>query len=279
MSMTWDDEDLPEKPPLGVGGWLRVILRGLPIISILVVSLAVHGIVRLIERPFAGQGRPVSARIVQWVCRVSLKILGIQLRLHGKVMTHPGAVVANHSSWLDIFVLNAHKRIFFVAKSEVKGWAGIGWLARATGTLFIKRDRKEAKAHINMFRERLELGHRLLFFPEGTSTDGQRVLPFKTTLFAPFFDEGLRDISHIQAVSVIYHAPVGQDPRFYGWWGDMSFAAHLLETLGARHCGSVDVVCHEPHRICEYDNRKVLAADLEKHVRDGMKAHLPGSET
>ena len=279
MSMTWDDADLPDLPPLGIAGWLRVVLRGLPLILVLIVSLSVHGLVRLVERPIAGQGRPISAGIVQWVCRTALKILGIRLNLHGDVMTHPGAVVANHSSWLDIFVLNSHKRIFFVAKAEVKGWAGIGWLARATGTLFIRRDRKEAKAHVNMFRDRLEHGHRLLFFPEGTSTDGQRVLPFKTTLFAPFFDQGLREIAHIQAVSVIYHAPAGQDPRFYGWWGDMSFGEHLLVTLGARKNGSVDVVCHAPHRISEYQNRKTLAADLEKHVRYGVESYLIRSET
>jgi len=276
MTVTWDDGNLPSLPKLGPMGWLRVLLRGLPLLSVLIVALIIHTIVRLIEQYFAGSSRPVSAAIVQWVCVVALRILGLTLRLHGDVMTAPGAVVANHSSWLDIFVLNARKRIFFVAKSEVRGWPGIGWLARAAGTVFIKRDRKEAHAQVELFRQRLGHGHRLLFFPEGTSTDNQRVLPFKTTLFAPFFDDSLRNIAQIQAVSVVYHAPTGQDNRFYGWWGEMSFGGHLLTVLGTRGNGSVDVVCHPPHKISEYTDRKSLAADLERCVRQGFETHQKG---
>lgn len=269
--MTWNPDELMEYEPLGLDGWMRVLLRGFPLLLLLAVSLLVHAIVRLIERLFSGPSRPLSGRIVQAVCVLALRILGLKMRLHGEVMTEPGAVVANHCSWLDIFVLNARKRIFFVAKSEVRSWPGIGWLARAAGTVFIKRDRREARAQVDLFRQRLGYGHRLLFFPEGTSTDNQRVLPFKTTLFAPFFDQSMRDIAHIQAVSVVYHAPEGKDSRFYGWWGEMSFAGHLLSVLGARTNGSVDVICHPPHRINEYADRKVLAADLESCVRHGVE--------
>jgi lyso-ornithine lipid O-acyltransferase len=97
-------------------------------------------------------------------------------------MQHKGALVANHASWLDIFTLNACDRIYFVSKSEVAGWPGIGWLARATGTVFINRQGREAQMQKLLFEARLRAGHRLLFFPEGTSTDGQRVLDFKSTL-------------------------------------------------------------------------------------------------
>ena len=86
----------------------------------------------------------------------------------------------------------------------------------ATGTVFIKRDPSQARQQTQVFQDRLLAGHRLLFFPEGTSTDGQRVLPFKPTLFQAFFAPGLRDEISIQPVSVIYHAPPGEEPRFYG---------------------------------------------------------------
>ena len=98
----------------------------------------------------------------------------------------PSTVVANHASWLDIFALNAPQRIYFVSKDEVRDWPGIGWLARATGTVFIARKSREAGVQARLFETRMAAGHRLLFFPEGTSTDGRRVLPFKTTLFAAF---------------------------------------------------------------------------------------------
>lgn len=182
-------------------------------------------------------------------------------------MSQPGAVVANHSTWLDIFTLNAGKRIFFVSKAEVARWAGIGWLARATGTVFITRDRREARAQKAIFEERLTIGHKLLFFPEGTSSDGQRVLPFKSTLFAAFFSDDLRDLVWVQPVTVVYTAPDGQPENFYGWWGDMDFGPHLLKILAASPQGRVDVYCHDPVRVADFADRKTLAQSCEDAVR------------
>jgi 1-acyl-sn-glycerol-3-phosphate acyltransferase len=177
-------------------------------------------------------------------------------------------VVANHASWLDIFVLNAVDRVYFVSKAEVSGWPGIGWLAQATGTVFISRRGQEARDQQALFEERLRAGHRLLFFPEGTSTDGLRVLPFKTTLFAAFFTHGMEHVMQLQPVTVVYHAPPGADPRFYGWWGDMGFAPHLLAVLSAPRRGAVDVVLHAPLAADAFDGRKALARACEMAVRD-----------
>ena len=185
-------------------------------------------------------------------------------------MAMKGAVVANHASWLDIFTLNAVQRIYFVAKAEVAGWAGIGWLARATGTVFINRRGREAKAHKALFEARLRAGHKLLFFPEGTSTDGLRVLPFKSTLFEAFFTHGLEHVMHIQPVSVVYRAPPAAEPRFYGWWGEMAFAPHLLKVLAARRQGTVEVVFHEPVSVDAFPGRKALAAHCEAQVRSAL---------
>jgi 1-acyl-sn-glycerol-3-phosphate acyltransferase len=180
-------------------------------------------------------------------------------------------VVANHSSWLDIFALNARKRIYFVSKSEVARWPGIGWLARATGTVFINRQAKEARAQKDIFEARLQAGHKLLFFPEGTSTDGQQVLAFKSTLFAAFFSEALRDRMSIQPVSVIYTAPNGADHRFYGWWGDMGFGPHLVRVLAAKRQGGVEIRYHPPLRVADHKDRKSLALACEEAVRGGVK--------
>ena len=181
-----------------------------------------------------------------------------------------GAVVANHSSWLDIFALNARKRIYFVSKSEVAAWPGIGWLARATGTVFIARATRAAKEQRKLFEDRLHAGHKLLFFPEGTSTDGRRVLLFKSTLFAAFFTNELRDEMWIQPVSVAYSAPPGEDARFYGWWGDMEFGPHLLKVLAQSPHGAVDVTYHAPLRVADFPDRKALAATCEAAVRGAM---------
>ena len=273
MSDTWYGEPEPAHEPLGLAGWLRVILRTIPLAALVFGGLAILLLVRLVERPLCGLRRPVTPYITQFVCRMAFVLLSIRYAAEGAPMSGAGAVVANHSSWLDIFALNARKRIYFVSKSEVANWPGIGWLARATGTVFIKRDRREAANQIAVFRDRLAAGHKLLFFPEGTSTDGLQVLPFKPTLFAAFFDPTLKDDLMIQPVTVQYLAPAGGDPRFYGWWGDMEFGPHLLSTLGAARQGAVNVVYHPPVRVADYADRKALAAAMEDTVRSGLAQH------
>ena len=272
MSTTWDEGKKP--PPAPVTPWrlLLAALRVLILAAVVFGGLAVLLAMRLFEWPLFGQHRPLTPYITQGVCRAAFVILGIGFRSHGQAMGHPGAVVANHSSWLDIFALNAGKRIYFVSKSEVARWPGIGWLARATGTVFIRRDPKDAKQQKAMFQTRLLAGHRLLFFPEGTSTDGLRVLPFKSTLFAAFFDEKLRCEMYIQPVTVLYKAPPGQAAEFYGWWGDMSFQSHLLKTLLTPRQGRVEVIYHPPVQVATYYDRKALTADVEARVRAGHRA-------
>ncbi|GGH18044.1 lyso-ornithine lipid acyltransferase [Cribrihabitans marinus] len=272
MTPTWDSDEAPDAFRIGPGGWVRVVLRGAALIVLILVCLVVLMAVRLVEAPLFGLRRPVTPFITQFVCRNAFRILGMGYRTRGTLMKARGAVVANHSSWLDIFALNARKRVYFVSKAEVARWPGIGLLARATGTVFIERDRRQARAQTRLFEDRLKAGHKLLFFPEGTSTDGLRVLPFKTTLFAAFFSEELRDFMQVQAVSVVYRAPKGQSARFYGWWGDMAFAPHLLKTLAARRQGSVLLIYHPPVKVADFADRKAVAAHLESQVRRGHRA-------
>ena len=268
MTGGWID-DLPPAAPIGFGGWCRLVARG-GVLGVLTFSgLAVLLLVRLIERPVFGPARPITPHITQFVCRAAFRIMGITLRVRGKPMDQRGAVVANHASWLDIFALNAAQRVYFVSKSEVAGWPGIGWLARATGTVFIARKSAEAKLQQGVFEARLRVGHRLLFFPEGTSTDTLRVLPFKPTLFAAFYAHGLDGVLHIQPATVIYHAPQGADVRFYGWWAEMDFASHLKMVLAAPRHGSVDVILHGSVAVAAFANRKALAAHCEAVIRRG----------
>lgn len=260
--------DAPPAPwrPRGLD-WLRILARGLAIGGLTYGCLAVLLLLRGPERLLHGAGRPWTPHITRFVCRGALRLFGLRLTRQGTPMAGDGAVVANHGSWLDIFVLNACDLVYFVAKSEVHGWAGIGWLARATGTLFIARKGTEARAQQAMLSGRLRAGHRLLFFPEGTSTDAQRILPFKSTLFAALLDDELRDRLQVQPVTVLYRAPPGEDARFYGWWADMDFAGHLIRMLAAPRHGSVTVTFHPPLRVADFADRKALAAAAEAAVR------------
>lgn len=248
-------------------GWLFVILRGGVLALVTYGGLAILLLLRLIERPLCGQARPVTPFITQAVCKAAFVILRLRLTVTGTPMQQKGAVVANHASWLDIFTLNAVQRIYFVSKAEVADWPAIGWLARATGTVFIARKGTEAKRQQEVFEDRLRAGHKLCFFPEGTSTDAIRVLPFKSSLFQAFYTHGLDRVMFIQPVTVVYHAPSGQDARYYGWWGDMAFGPHLLMTLAARRQGRVEVIFHPEVPVDAFPNRKDLAAHCEQVIR------------
>ena len=265
---TWYGD--PPPPPRPVG-WrrVRVLLRGAAAIALLGAGLLLVVLLRGPERMRYGLRRPWTGRVARVVMALVVPVLGLRLRRAGAPMRHPGALVANHASWLDIFALNACLPVQFVSKAEVAHWPGIGVLARAAGTLFIRRDPREAQAQQRAIEDRIRAGQRLVFFPEGTSSDGRRVLPFKSTLFQAFFTDGLAAAMWLQPVSILYHAPRGADPRFYGWWGDMGFGPHLAQVL-AWPGGTVELRFHPPLRVLDYPSRKALAAACEAAVRAGV---------
>lgn len=271
---TWREGVPPPLPgPQGLGDWWRVIRRGLPAILILLLGVLLILPLRGVERVFHGPRRPWTGPHVQIVCRLVLAVMGIGWQRHGRAMRQPGAIVANHSSWLDILVMNAAAPVFFVSKAEVAGWPGINILTRVTNTHFVTRDPRLARQQAQEFSDRLRAGHRLLFFPEGTSTDGRRVLSFKPTLFQAFLDEGLPADLAIQPMSVAYHAPEGRDPRFYGWWSDMELGPHLLTVLAAPRQGRVTVRLHPPVPV-PGETRKTLAQKTQEAVRAGLGSDI-----
>ena len=261
--------DIEQRRPKGLE-WFRVLRRGVPGVLLIAVCLVILLLIRLIERPLFGQNRPITPYITCFVCTSVLWLVGFKVEQIGTPMRHPGAVVANHVSWLDIFTLNARQRIYYVSKSEVAGWPGIGILARATGTVFIARRRLDAKKQQDVFRDRLLAGHKLLFFPEGSSTDAIRVLPFRSTLFQAFLEDDLRDKLYVQPMTVNYFAPEGEIPRYYGWWGDMLLIPNVLHVLSTPKQGRLELVFHEPIKVSETKDRKELALRLETAVRSAQ---------
>jgi 1-acyl-sn-glycerol-3-phosphate acyltransferase len=266
----WDSPVPASEPARERFALLRVLRRGVPLVLLILSCLPAMMLVRAVERLCVGERRPVSALFPRFVSRTALRIMGLRLIVKGAPMQQSGAVVANHSSWMDIFSLNACQKIFFVSKAEVAGWPGIGILAKATGTVFISRQRRDAAEHKSLLEERLSLGHKLLFFPEGTSSDSIRILPFKSTLFSAFFAPELRDEVHVQPVTVHYIAPSDQDLRFYGWWGDMDFGPSLLKMLSTAHHGRVEVTFHTPIAVKDVTDRKMMARMCEEAVRSAM---------
>lgn len=278
-SPMWNEAPAPAYPAAGPLRAAVGIMRLAVLIPVTLASLAGY----LTLKALAGL-HPALARAIRparfalsgaWG-RTAAWVLGLRVVSVGAPMSQGGAMVANHSSWTDILVLLAASRVNFVSKAEVRGWPGIGLLARAADTLFIERRRNQAKVQEQEMLARIASGQHLLFFPEATSTDGLRVIPFKTTLFSVFFTPELRDRVWVQPVSVVY-APApgaGRGPDFYGWWGDMEFGAHLWILLTRSFGGAATVVFHPAVRAADHADRKALAAHCDAAVRRGVEQRV-----
>jgi len=208
--------------------------------------------------------------------RAVCRILGVRVRVLGRPATEgPVLIASNHVSWLDIVILSGVAPLSFVAKREVSGWPFFGSLARLQRTVFVDRTRRHATGDSrNEMQERLKAGDILVLFPEGTSSDGHVVLPFKSSFFGAAEYEGVL----VQPVSIAYsghrNLPMNRRLRpFYAWYGDMELAPHLWEAVMMGPI-EVTVLCHQPLSLSGEMNRKQLAQHAEQLVQRGVALAL-----
>jgi 1-acyl-sn-glycerol-3-phosphate acyltransferase len=215
--------------------------------------------------------RALTTALARFWAFTALRALGIRVEQRGMPITGAAMVVANHSTWLDILALRTGPFLTFVAKEEVATWPGIGPIARLNGTMFVARRASAAKAQEEEMTSRLLAGEQLVFFPEGTSSDSRRVLPFKSALFASVCKPPLRDSVVVQPVSIAWVAPPDQPKTFFGWWGEMGLESNIW-SVAARSFGSkVVLVWHSALDPNDFPNRKALAAAAERAVGDGLE--------
>jgi 1-acyl-sn-glycerol-3-phosphate acyltransferase len=168
-------------------GWLKRLRRALGLLLQLLAGLLTVAVLF----PFYGRSRRWRA-VQRWSAGICRRV-DLQLRVAGALPSGERAVllVANHVSWLDIQVIHSICAVRFVAKSEVRGWPALGWLAARTGTLFVHRGRHRHAAEINQaIHAAFASGDRIGVFPEGTTTDGRYLLRFHASLLQPAVDEG-----------------------------------------------------------------------------------------
>lgn len=269
----WNGADRPVLPPPTLGARLRLGVRALWFAAGLATLFPLFllargldlGLARLTGRRVAVLG-PAVVRL--WAAQ-ALPCLGLRYVAHGRPMRGAGAFVANHSSWIDIVALQRAAAPFLVSKAEVRRWPGIGFIGAAIGTLFIDRRPTEARRQEAALRARLVQGDHMALFPEGTSTDGQRVLPFKSSLFAVFHAEGLEGLS-VQPVTIAYAPRPGLPASFYGWWGEMDFGRHIAEVMARSTGGTVTLTFHPPLPLAAHADRKALARAAEAAVRAAL---------
>jgi len=241
---------------------LRLILR-IPAILLWTIVLYPFLILSNILPPWTARSRFMNrAAVVQLWCRGLAHILGMRLHLRGAAPKPPFILVANHLGYLDIILLGATVPCYFLSRSDVRNWPVIGLLARSANVHFITREnKKELNAVNEQILEVYEQGCGLVFFPEGTSTRGQEVLPFKSSLFKP----AARKAIPVHHAMLRYETPVGapHPEDLLCWWGDDPFGPHILKLLKAKRFSAF--VTFGRDAIMRPD-RKELARDLHSEV-------------
>ncbi len=225
---------------------------------------------------------PLSRRLPVFYHRRCLRLIGLHAVVRGIVAAPPPVLfVSNHTSYLDIAVLGALVPASFVAKREVANWPFFGLLAKLQRTVFIDRAaRRDVHGQKSEIAARLTAGDNLVLFPEGTSDDGARVLPFKSALLSAAEEHIDGRLPLVQPVSIAYTRldgmPLGKALRpFYAWYGDMVLFPHLWRVLGLG-VGTVEVEFHAPVTIAEFGSRRALAEHCRRAIANGIAAALAG---
>src|ERR1035437_7458535 len=172
-----------------------------------------------------------------WLSRSSrrhLKIFGFSADVAGPI-PQSGLLISNHLSYLDILAISATTPAVFVSKAEVRRWPLFGWFAALGGTVFVERERRTHVGEVNREIEvALDAGALVVIFPEGTSSDGQTVLPFRTSLLEP----AARGGHEISVGWLHYELADGDARQEVCYWGDHAFFPHLLNLLGKKSIGA-----------------------------------------
>ncbi|HET7716816.1 MAG TPA: lysophospholipid acyltransferase family protein [Bauldia sp.] len=205
--------------------------------------------------------------------RLAWWLMGMRVTVIGKPAKPPLLIAANHVSWLDVTVLGGIlKPLSFVAKAEVASWPILGTLARLQRTIFIDRERKLQTGLVaGQVAKRVASGEIVVLFAEGTTGDGNRVLPFRSALIGAAGAVTRAEIAAVQPVAISYvriqGVPVGRSDRpAIAWYGDMDFVAHFRRIIGR---GAMDVVVSfgEPIPYAPGTNRKAVAEICYQEVR------------
>lgn len=218
-----------------------------------------------------------STRLPRYFHKALTRALGIRVRSSGwPVRGRPVMFVSNHISWADIPVLGGVVDAAFVAKSEVEGFALVGWLANLARTVYVERDRRAtAGDQRNAIAERLAAGESVILFPEGTTGDGVTLLPFKSALFAAVEGDAI-----VQPVTVAYTRlngmPITRErlPDI-AWVGDTDLWPHAVEFTALGRVRA-DLIFHDAVRVGDFADRKALSRHCRAVIAEAYERLMRG---
>ncbi|WP_390549290.1 lysophospholipid acyltransferase family protein [Qipengyuania sp. MTN3-11] len=249
-----------ETVPLTIPGWIRFVSRALGILALLIVFVPLHYIYRL----FA-YGSPFPMYFLRYTARV----VGARVERVGTPLRRDVFFIANHLSWIDILALAGASGTAFVAKWELSQVPVIGWLCSLNRTVFVKREHRMGVAEqINALREALQDNWSVTVFPEGTVTDGQSLLPFKSSMLSVL--EPPPPGVLVQPVMFNY-GPVAED---ISWIGDESGLHNAMRVMARKGSFRLRIAFLEPFSPEEYRGRKAIASKAREEIEQALVANL-----
>jgi len=248
---------------------IRVVFAVLALLIVSAVIIPFHLLLLWLQHPWRN-------RVPRVWHGIALKLIGIKVIVHGSLETaRPLLIVANHSSWLDILVLGSVADVTYVAKAEVRDWPVFGLLARLQRSIFIVREQKrKSQDQANEIAERMNAGEVVVLFPEGTTSDGNRLFSTKSTLFAAATSAVSQSSTgrvRVQPVAIAYTRIHGMPMGHYhrpvaAWPGDVEMLPHLM---GVLETGALDAEVNfgPAIEVTPSTNRKQLAQTAEEAIR------------
>ena len=242
--------------PLSPLGWAVLILRVMALVALLIVMLPLHYLWRVIA-----YGSPFP----KYFLRFAARIAGARVTVHGTPLRRDVFFVSNHVSWIDILALAGASGTAFVAKAELRDAPVVGWLANMNRTVYVERENRMGVAgQINALREALADNWSVTVFPEGTTTDGHSLLPFKSSILKVL--EPPPPGVLVQPV-VVHYGPIAD---WIGWIGEESGVSNAKRVLGRPGSFALHIHYLEPFRPREDEGRK----DIARRARAEIEAKL-----
>lgn len=210
---------------------LRKLRRALLLLLVLAALAPLLAVCLVLLRPAPRVLRGIRNGLFHLWSRLSLRILGARVEVEGRPPRAPFFLVSNHLSYIDILALATVVDGYFISKVELRSWPMLGLLSRMVGTIFVNRELRRDVQRVNrVVEETLARGYGIILFPEGTSSQGYEILPFRSSLLAYPAEHGIP----VYSASLSYATPPSEPPANLSvcWWGDAPFFAHFLNLLG-----------------------------------------------
>ena len=245
-----------ESTPISIRGWLRIVVRTLLLATLIIVMVPLHYIYRIFV-----YGSPFP----MWFLRFAARISGAKVKVHGTHLKRDVFYIANHVSWLDILSLAGACGTAFVAKAELENAPIVGWLSKINRTVFVKREARMSVANqINALKEALADNWAVTVFPEGTTTDGQSLLPFKTSMLSVL--EPPPPGVMVQPVLIDY----GSVAEWIGWIGEEGGLNNATRVLSRKGTFPLHIHFLEPFSPAEYVGRKAIGIESRRRIEEAL---------